>query len=233
MVVDAATSEWIPIVLGVPQGNVLGPLLFILYISEICELLENRLYAHADDSTLVAVVCKPAHRSAVAASVNRDLARIQEWCNHWCMILNANKTKVLVVSYRSRTGNPRHGDLILSRASISDSPNLDILGVEFDSRLTFEDHVRGIVSCVSQRIIILCWKCVFMDTSVLLRFYYAFVLPLLEYCSQVWGLLLNVILSFLSLGHRRHDAALCMLYKVNSNSSHCLFSEILSASVRV
>ena len=61
--------------------------------------------------------------------------------------------------------------------SIFASPNRDILGLKFDSRLTFEDHVRGIVSCVSQRIGILrLLKCVFVDTYVLLRCYYAFVL---------------------------------------------------------
>ena len=91
----------------------LGPLLFILYTSEMLELVENRLFAYADDSTLLAVVRMPADRPAVAASRNRDLARIQEWCNHWCMILNPNKTKTLVVS-RSRTVSPTHGDLVLS-----------------------------------------------------------------------------------------------------------------------
>ena len=68
------------------------------------------------------------------------------------MILNPNKTKALVVS-RSRTVNTSHGDLVISGFSICTSPNLDIIGV--DSRLTFEDHVRGIVSYVSQRIGIL------------------------------------------------------------------------------
>ena len=57
------------------------------------------------------------------------------------MILNPSKTKVLVVS-RSRTVNPPHGDLVLSEVSICVSPNLEILGVKFDGRLTFEDHVR-------------------------------------------------------------------------------------------
>ena len=68
----------IQIVSGVPQGNVLGPLLFILYASKMCGLVENGLYADADDSTLLTVVCKPADRPAVAASLNKDLARIQE-----------------------------------------------------------------------------------------------------------------------------------------------------------
>ena len=48
-----------------------------------------------------------------AVAVDRDFARIQEWCNHWCMILNLKKAKVLVV-IRSRTVNPPHGNLILS-----------------------------------------------------------------------------------------------------------------------
>ena len=97
------------------------------------ELVYNRLYSYnyADDCTLLAVVRKP--------EANRDLGRIQEWCNHWCMILNPNKTTALVVS-RSRTVNPPHGDLVLSRVSICASPNLDILGVKFDSRLTFKNH---------------------------------------------------------------------------------------------
>ena len=103
------------------------------------------------------------------------------------MILNPNKTKALVVS-RSRTVNPSNFDLVLSGVSICASPNLDILSVKFDSRLTFEDHVLNIVFRVSQRISILkLVERVFADTSVLLRCCYAFVLIIFEYCSPVWG----------------------------------------------
>ena len=88
-------------------------------------------YAYADDSTLLEVVRKPADRPAVAAFLNRDLARIQKWCNHWCMILNPNKTKPLVVS-RSTTVNPPHGDLVLSEVSSYTSPDFEILGRNFE-----------------------------------------------------------------------------------------------------
>ena len=78
--------------------------------------------------------------------------------------------------------------MVLSGVSICASPNLDNFGVKFDSRLTFEDHVRSIVSRVSQRICILrLMKSVFVNTSLLLRCYYAFVLPILEYYSPVRG----------------------------------------------
>ena len=62
------------------------------------ELVENRLFANADDSILLAIVRKPAGRPAVAASLNRDLATIQQWCNNWYIILNPSKSKALVVS---------------------------------------------------------------------------------------------------------------------------------------
>ena len=71
VVVDGATSEWIPIVFGVPQGSVLGLPLFIFHTSEMFELVENRLYAYADDSTVLSVR-KPADRPAVFAYLNRD-----------------------------------------------------------------------------------------------------------------------------------------------------------------
>ena len=115
--------------------------------------------------------------------------------------------------------------------------------MKFDSRLTYEDNERGIFSRVSQTIGVLrLVKRVFVDTSVLLRCSNAFVLPLLEYCSPVWGSAEKCHLqflerqvysvarlcsdqTFLSLCYRRHVAALCMFYKVNSNSNHCLLSE--------
>ena len=82
VVVNGALSKWTPIIPGMPQGSVLGPLLFILYSSEMFKLVENRLFAYADDSPLLEVVRKTAERPAIAASLNMDLARIQEWCNH-------------------------------------------------------------------------------------------------------------------------------------------------------
>ena len=149
-----------------PQGSVLGPLLFIIYTSKMFELVENRLFAYADDSTVLAAVHNPADmlQKEKAESLNRDLARIQEWCNHCCMILNPHKTKALVIS-RSRTVNIPHGDLVLSGVSIRASPNLDILGVKFNGKLTFEDYVRDVVSRVSRRIRILrLVKRIFVDT---------------------------------------------------------------------
>ena len=134
---------------------------------------------------LLGVVRKPADRPAITAYLNRDLDKIQQSLNHWFVTLNPNKTKALVVS-RSKTVNLPHGDLVLSGISIRATPNLVILAVKFDNKLTFEDNLHGIVSRVSQRNGILrLVKLICVDTSLLLCFYFAVVLPILEYYSRV------------------------------------------------
>ena len=81
--VDGYRSKVVNIVSGVPQGSVLGPLLFLLYTSELFPSMENKLIGHADDSTLMAVVPSPGVRVAVAESLIRDLGRVSEWCYLW------------------------------------------------------------------------------------------------------------------------------------------------------
>ena len=99
--VDGCGSKRVDIVLSVPQGSVLGPLLLVLYTSELFSILENKMIGFADDSTLVAVVPSPAIRVTVAESLVRDLGRVSEWCDLWGMKLNTSKTKTMIVS-RSR-----------------------------------------------------------------------------------------------------------------------------------
>ena len=80
VVVDGQCSDYRNVISGVPQGSVLGPLLFILYTSDMWSGLENRFVAYADDATLFASVPSPHMRPFIAESLNRDLAKISAWC---------------------------------------------------------------------------------------------------------------------------------------------------------
>ena len=79
--VNGCRSKLVNVVVGVPQGSVLGPVLFLLYTSEFFSILDNKLIGYADDSTLMAVVPSPGVRVAVAESLIRDLGRVSEWCD--------------------------------------------------------------------------------------------------------------------------------------------------------
>ena len=101
-----------------PQGCVLGPLLFLQYTSKLFSILDNKLIGYADDSTLMAVVPSPGIRVAVAESPIRDLGRVSEWCYLWGMKLNASKTKTMIVS-RSHTMHPQSSPLTIGGTVLS------------------------------------------------------------------------------------------------------------------
>ena len=153
--------------------------------------------------------------------------------------MNASKTKAMIVS-RSRTIHPQSSPLTIGRTVLKESDDLVILGVSFDSKMTFEKHLRSVSRAASQRLGILrkSWQ-VFHDRSLHERCFRGFVLPVLEYCSAVrcsaadtHSKLLDRAASgarFLTGGvfecdiaHCRSVAVLCMLYKIRCNPVHPL-----------
>ena len=102
------------------------------------------------------------------------------------MKLNASKTKIMIVS-RSRTLHPQSPALTIGGTVLKKSDDLVILGVTFDTKMTFEKHLRHVSRAASQRLGVLrkFWH-VFHDRVLLGRCFRGFVLPVLEYCSAVW-----------------------------------------------
>ena len=194
-------------------------------------------------TTLMAVVPSPGVIVTVAKSLIRELGRVSEWCDIWGIKLNASKTKTMIVS-RSRTMHPIHPPLIIGRTVLKGSVDLVILGVTFDSNMTFEKLLRWISRAASQRIGILrkSWR-VFHDRSLLGRCFLGFVLPVLEYCAAVWCSAADTHLKLLDrvvsgarfvtggmfecdIAHRLSVTILCMLYKIRCNPVHPLNGDL-------
>ena len=154
VMVDGCLSKLVNVVSGVPRGSVLGPLLLIHYTSERFSILENKLIGYADDSTLMAVVPSRGVRVTVAKPLISDLGRVGEWCDLLGMKLNVSKTKTTIIFW-SRRMHPQSPPLTIDGTVLMEFDALETLGVTFDSKLTFEKHLRSVSRAASQRLGIL------------------------------------------------------------------------------
>ncbi len=85
---DSSCSEALPVLSGVPQGSILGPLLFIMYINDMPNAItSSSIYIFADDTKLIKRQCKQEDLNSLQANLNN----IQSWCNEWSQTLNASK----------------------------------------------------------------------------------------------------------------------------------------------
>ena len=247
VIVDGFRGRSDSVVSGVPQGSVLGPLLFVIFTSDMWSVVSNDLVAYADDATLFASIDSPADRSVVVQSLNEDLASIVLWCETWGMKLNPKKTQAIIFS-RSRTPYPAFPSLKIGNETLVVKDSMEILGVILDNKLTFEKHIRSLCSSLSRTAGLL-RKCnrVYRSQAILKNCFYSFLLPSFEYCAPVWCsaadshlILLDRVLHRIEalipdlnidLRHRRSVASMCMFFKIINNPRHPLHSFIPPASV--
>ena len=134
VVLSGQNSEASSINASVPQGSILGPLLFSVFIDDLVDECENELFLYADDSTLYAPIPSPKDSNRVAASLNRDLDRMKYWADRWKVTFEPTKCKSMIVS-RKRTPSSINLYLIGWLYQLAAQHELEILGVIFNSKI--------------------------------------------------------------------------------------------------
>ena len=184
-VVDGHTSSAMDIIRGVPQGSILGPLMFLLYINDLRECLLNTTSGmYADDTQIYA---SSASFSELVLNFNHDLENIVKWLPQIKLQLHSEKTKVMFIgstyNLRNKVGNEQ---VMINNKPVTRYSLFRCLGVELDERMSWENHIDSICKKVGSGIGIIKRIKPFVPQETLQNLYKSLVLPYFDYCSPLW-----------------------------------------------
>ena len=175
--VNGALSEEFEVLSGVPQGSVLGPLLFLVYIIDMGWNIQSEISFFADDTKIYGNPRAPNY------SLQQDLEAIEKWTQTWQLSLNSAKCTILHIGPEI---NPRH-DLFLNGTSLEKPKHQKDLGVYISCDLKWETHIATIIKRAN--IIIALIKRAFENKTpqMILKLYKSYIRPVLEYCNSIWS----------------------------------------------
>jgi len=179
VMVNGSKSSWLPVTSGVPQGTVLGPLLFLLYINDITNNIESEIRLFADDCILYRTI----QSSADHTILQHDIDTLHSWSSVWQMKFNSQKSHIMSITrQRSKpTSSYRLGTDTLSR--VESHP---YLGVTISSDLRWHNHITCITTKASRTLNFIRRNIYNCPPEAKSLAYTALVRPQLEYAAAAW-----------------------------------------------
>ena len=187
VMINDCSSKLIPITTGVPQGSILGPLLFVIYSNDLvnaCELFKPIVYA--DDTTLFTVFeASGRSRHEFENDINNELKLLDKWFKVNKLSVNKSKTKAMMFHTKQRKIDSFN--IQLDGENIEFVKEFNYLGITFDCHLSWKPHINKVSKKISQTVGIMTRLKHFLPNYILLTLYNSLVLPYLNYGLLVWG----------------------------------------------
>ena len=185
VVLDGVFSSWLPVTSGVPQGYILGPLLFLVFVNDLPDYIGNGSQLHAlfaDDSKLYRILDTPNS----ALLLQQDLNSLVTWSVTSNMTFSPSKCKTLHISKKKNPTNAR--PYYLGDQSLESVPQVKDLGITISDKLQWADHIEVMTAKANRTLGMIKRVCYDVnDKSVRKLLYSSLVLPQLEYCSCLWS----------------------------------------------
>jgi hypothetical protein len=207
--ISESFSKWEKVLSGIPQGSILGPLLFIIYINDLEEScsLNSNVALYADDTKLY----KYIQNENDAIKLQEDLNSVCVWIKKWLLSLNIDKCKVISYGRKAPISyNYRIDDCNLEKIN-----EIKDLGVIFDSKLKFSAHINEKVNKAFSVLGIINRNFKYMEKNTFILLYKSMVRPHLEYANLVWSPYRKEEINKLERVQRRATKLVCSLKKLS------------------
>jgi len=182
---DKDLSTCLPIEYGVPQGSILGPILFVLCINDLPEcLLTSSVSMYADYTV---IYFSGPSSNEIAQTLQDDLNRIANWLADNKLVLNQSKTKWLLIGTRQKLELSLTTKVELHGKHIDRVSSFCYLGVTLDEHLSWEEHTDSICSKVNKRICLLARIRPYITLKAAKSVYNSIIHPIFTYADTVWG----------------------------------------------
>ena len=175
--VGNASSDDFPVGSGIPQGSVLGPLLFLLYINDLPTSIINSVSLFADD-------LKMYGKSCMKNTLQTDLDHLSKWQNIWLLKFNTKDNKCKVM--HAGTNNPKN-KYFLDGMELPEIKSEKDLGVLVSESMSWQPHIDSIIKKATSCVAWVLRSIISRSPKVMLQIYKSMIRPHLEYCVQLWS----------------------------------------------
>ena len=170
VLLDSTQSADVNILTGVPQGSILGPLLFTIYINDIIHCSSQfKFIMYADDTTLLTTAQSFDKKTDLGRSINAELTKVSDWLNVNKLSLNVNKTKAMAFHMPQKI--LQLPQISIAQTDIEFVDNFNFLGITFDSHLNWAAHINLIASKILKTTAVLNKLKYILPQSVLITIY--------------------------------------------------------------